>query len=535
MGLVVLGVGVGLGSSSRLTYHEAFVAQAAREMLASRSLLVPTIDGRPWLEKPPLPFWLVAGSGWILGEVNAFSSRLSSAIAAVAVALGVASLASRRFGSRVGWLAGLVQATTSWLVIRGRLAEADILLAALVTWTFVLFDRIRQGSPDSEDPTFRIPSPHVAWQACSGESQGEGNVQTSLRTLMAKTTRVHSKAPSPWLIPSFFVLLASLSLVKGIGFGAILVMSAVVSVLAWDRDRRTFRALIRPTCWLSTAVITFTWPALVAARLPQALSLWSLHVADRLASHPEHFIGGPWWSYVPAVLGQTLPWTPLALLGASFSFRRARTPSGRFGVDRLLWTWAVVPVLVLSAATVKNGHYAIHALPPWSVWAALGLVRLEERLRGRGWKARAIERAMITVLVALAAGCGLGHVVLGPRHDPRGREWDQCSEMARLVGLDVPLVFLYEDWDRKPYPTPFGPIPHDWAVRLFYLGRPAVWRQGIDELIAHPPNSHDGRYALVGRDRDVPALLEVGDVDVIRRFSSDRFDRAFTLFRISPR
>jgi 4-amino-4-deoxy-L-arabinose transferase-like glycosyltransferase len=86
VGLVVLGVGVGLGSSSRLTYHEAFVAQAAREMLASRSLLVPTIDGRPWLEKPPLPFWLVAGSGWILGEVNAFSSRLSSAIAAVAVA-----------------------------------------------------------------------------------------------------------------------------------------------------------------------------------------------------------------------------------------------------------------------------------------------------------------------------------------------------------------------------------------------------------------------------------------------------------------
>ena len=51
-------LGPGLGGSGRLTYHEAFVAQAAREMIARGDVLVPTIDGRPWLEKPPL------ASGW---------------------------------------------------------------------------------------------------------------------------------------------------------------------------------------------------------------------------------------------------------------------------------------------------------------------------------------------------------------------------------------------------------------------------------------------------------------------------------------
>ena len=33
----------------------------------------------------------------------------------------------------------------------------------------------------------------------------------------------------------------------------------------------------------------------------------------------------------------------------------------------------------------------------------------------------------------------------------------------------MPLVLLYDDWDRNPYESPFGPIPHDLAVRLFYL------------------------------------------------------------------
>ncbi len=46
------GPAAGLGSL-RLTYHEAHVAQAAREMIAAGDWLVPILDGRPWLEKPP--------------------------------------------------------------------------------------------------------------------------------------------------------------------------------------------------------------------------------------------------------------------------------------------------------------------------------------------------------------------------------------------------------------------------------------------------------------------------------------------------
>ena len=83
-----------------------------------------------------------------MGEASA---RLPSAVAAALLAVGVAALAARRFGPTVGLLAGLVQATTAWTVMRGRLAEADMLLACLVTWTLVAFDRLRTPAEGGED------------------------------------------------------------------------------------------------------------------------------------------------------------------------------------------------------------------------------------------------------------------------------------------------------------------------------------------------------------------------------------------------
>ena len=138
----------------------------------------------------------------------------------------------------------------------------------------------------------------------------------------------------------------------------------------------------------------------------------------------------------------------------------------------------------------------------------------------------------MALFLALGLGSGLGHLVLGPRLDRRGAEWAFCERIGRALDRSTPLVFLYEDWDRKPYPTPFGPVPHDWAIRLYSLKRPASWRQGIDDLAARPPGP--GPYALLGRDRDLPALRRLGRVETLMRGPADRFDRTFTLFRVTP-
>ena len=496
--LAALTLAVGLGSASRLTYHEAFVAQAAREMLTSGDLIVPTVGGLPWLEKPPLAAWLVTLVGRVAGGVGEAGARLPSATAAALLCLGVSTLASRRFGPSVGLLAGLIQATTAWTVMRGRLADADMLLACLVTWTLMAFDRLRAAEP-ADPATGR-------WR---------------------------------W---AFFAGLGLTSLAKGVGFGAALVLAVVAVTLAWDRDRAALRRLWFARGWALAGVLTLAWPVLAAARHPSALSLWTLHVSDRLAANPEYFTGKqPWWHYGPTLLAQVLPWTPLALWGAWRSLPRAfREGRGGGGGDRLLWAWAVAPLVLLSLATVKNAHYAIHALAPWSVWAALGLSRQGERLQAvRGWSPLRVRQGACATFGTLGLAYAIGYAALGPLFDRRGVEWAfYLTASARLrPGEPVALLYNVPEWDRAPYATPFGPIPHDWAVRLFYLNPsgPASCRFGTDDLARRPPSSSPSSpFAVIGRADDLPGLRRLGLVEILAQGPPVRFDRTYRLYRVTP-
>ena len=83
---------------------------------------------------------------------------------------------------------------------------------------------------------------------------------------------------------------------------------------------------------------------------------------------------------------------------------------------------------------------------------------------------------------ALALVYGMCLWLVAPRFDRRGVEWAFYESVGRGPAT-MPLTFLYDDWDRLPYECPFGSFPHDLAVRLFYLGRPACWHQGTDSLL----------------------------------------------------
>ncbi|MFO0957303.1 MAG: glycosyltransferase family 39 protein [Isosphaeraceae bacterium] len=489
----------GLGGASRLSYHEAHVAQAARELLegAGGSPMVPTLDGRPWLEKPPMPAWLAAGVGWLCGGLDERAARLPSALAALALGLAVSSIAGRRFGTRAGLIAGLIQATTAWTVARGRLAEADIHLAALLAWTLAAFDRLRTPPEGGEGG----PDPSAARWA-------------------------------------FFGLLGLVGLVKGVGFGVALAMLVVVPTLLWDRDFTAIRRLARvPAGWLLALAINLAWPLAMAARYPGAARLWVDHIAGRFADRPQGFSGEPLWEYLPAPLALLLPWTPLAIVGIARSWGRARRETGRFGPDRLLIAWLVAPALAVSMARARNSHYLLPALAPSSIAAAVSVERLGHMLADRGWPWASLRRVAGTIFLGLGLAYGLGYSTLGPRFDRRGREWAFYEASGRRAPASEPLVLLYDDWDRLPYPTPFGPMPHDLAVRLFYLGRPATWRGSPEALRADPPA---GPFAVIGRDRDRGDLARLGRVEELargpqlRQPASKVDDRAFVLFRIAP-
>jgi 4-amino-4-deoxy-L-arabinose transferase-like glycosyltransferase len=489
--LALLTLGIGLGSSKRLSYHEAIVAQGAREMLCpGGDWLVPSIGGTPWLEKPPLAHWLVAIAGVIRGGIDETAARIPSALAAVLLAIAVGLLGARRFGARVGLFAAAIQLTTVWLVIRGRLADADMLLAFFVTLTLAAFDRLR----------------------C------EGTV---------------SRSTAWW----FVVALGLTSLVKGIGFGAGIAGIVILGVLVWDRDLEILRRLFRPAGVAVCAGVSLAWPLLVAARHPEAVEIWIGHVRDRLTTGGGVYAGESLGSFLLSPLANTLPWTPLAVWGAVNSVSGARAE--RRGPDRLLCTWAFLPLCLLAFSSSRNEHYLIHALPPWSIWGALGLIRLGERLQTRrSFSSRVLRGVAIGGIGLVGVLYAVAHLEIVPRLDARGREWSWYLEASAQLRPAEEVILLYdwgraEAWDRLPYATPFGPVPHDLAVRLFYLDRPARWFNGVDAFRDCAAGKQPA--AVIARSRDLDAIRGSGRVTLVSLGPSERADRRFGLYRFWPR
>ncbi|MFY9550924.1 MAG: glycosyltransferase family 39 protein [Thermoanaerobaculia bacterium] len=107
---VALGLYLYLGGLDRLPMqrgNEPMYAAPAVWMLESGDYLVPHYEGGPFLQKPPLTWWIIAASYKLLG-VSVLAERLPSALAALATVLVVGRWVRRRSGVRAGWLAALI-------------------------------------------------------------------------------------------------------------------------------------------------------------------------------------------------------------------------------------------------------------------------------------------------------------------------------------------------------------------------------------------------------------------------------------------
>src|SRR5256885_2539828 len=76
----------GLAHFGLVGADEPRYAQIAREMLARQDWITPTLDGKPWLEKPALYYWQAMLAYRIFG-VSDWAARLPSAGYAVFIVL----------------------------------------------------------------------------------------------------------------------------------------------------------------------------------------------------------------------------------------------------------------------------------------------------------------------------------------------------------------------------------------------------------------------------------------------------------------
>jgi 4-amino-4-deoxy-L-arabinose transferase-like glycosyltransferase len=124
---------------------EGRYAQIPKEMLARGEWVVPTLQGEPYLDKPPLMYWLVALSYRLLG-VSPESARLVPALCVHLTILVVYLLGRRSLGERAAFWAAVLLTVAPGFVGIARLLLLDGLLTLCVTLSVVCgFEAVRTG------------------------------------------------------------------------------------------------------------------------------------------------------------------------------------------------------------------------------------------------------------------------------------------------------------------------------------------------------------------------------------------------------
>ncbi|HTF57094.1 MAG TPA: glycosyltransferase family 39 protein, partial [Planctomycetota bacterium] len=100
---------------------EGLNADVALEMLHRGDPILPRLNGVPYLEKPPLLYWLIAASFRLFGPSEA-SARLIPLIAAMATLGLLGYWITRRGGPWLGWLTCLAFATSAGVLVMTRMA-----------------------------------------------------------------------------------------------------------------------------------------------------------------------------------------------------------------------------------------------------------------------------------------------------------------------------------------------------------------------------------------------------------------------------
>lgn len=113
-------------------------AEAAREMFVGGDYVTLHINGVRYLEKPPLPYWLVAFSYKVFG-VNEFSTRLPMVLSVMLLGVLALCWGRRAFGERTGIYAGLFVYTCVGVYLFTRVLIPDVLLSLLIATALYFF------------------------------------------------------------------------------------------------------------------------------------------------------------------------------------------------------------------------------------------------------------------------------------------------------------------------------------------------------------------------------------------------------------
>jgi 4-amino-4-deoxy-L-arabinose transferase-like glycosyltransferase len=130
---------------------DATHASAARHMALTGDLVTLRVDGIRYLEKPPLPYWLVALSFRIFG-FNTFAGHLPQALGVLLLTLLGYRWAAQAFSPRTAFYTGLATLTSVGVFLFTRYFIPEILLSLFLCTALYFFLRTLESSNRTPSP-----------------------------------------------------------------------------------------------------------------------------------------------------------------------------------------------------------------------------------------------------------------------------------------------------------------------------------------------------------------------------------------------
>jgi 4-amino-4-deoxy-L-arabinose transferase-like glycosyltransferase len=127
-----------LGAISLWDPDEPRQAIMAREMMDRGDYIHPYLNGVPYLEKPPFYSWMIIVAAKIRGNLDEFSSRAPSAIAATLLLLVTFFLGRMLAGVQAGFLSALILAVNYQYLSNARESIMDMTFAFFIGLTIFL-------------------------------------------------------------------------------------------------------------------------------------------------------------------------------------------------------------------------------------------------------------------------------------------------------------------------------------------------------------------------------------------------------------
>ncbi len=325
----------GLGAFGLLGADEPRYAQVAREMLDRSDWVTPTLQGKPWLEKPVLYYW-EAMLAFRMAGVTDQTARVPAAFDAALLIAGI-YLFLRRFRPGSELDGALITASSAGVIGFAHAAATDMPLAA----------------------AFSIAL--LAWYAWYDSGR---NIY----------------------LAGFYIFLAVGTLAKGPVAPALSTLIIFVFV-AIKRDWR----VLPGTLWIPGIIIylavALPWHIAVQLRNPEFFRVFILeHNLARFSTgvyhHPQ-----PVWFFLPVFLLAMMPWTMLLIIAVAERIRviwsegkdAFSNPEDSWPLFLLIWMLA--PILFFSASQSKLPGYILPAVPAGALLAV-------EYLAGRRSHAR---------------------------------------------------------------------------------------------------------------------------------------------------